>query len=240
MGRVIIVGAGLAGLTAGVTLARAGHEVRILEASDGVGGRVRTDATAEGFLLDRGFQTLLTAYPSVKAQVSLPDLKLKSFSGVVVSRDGVWHDLGDPIRTVSVLGATVASPLLSRGDKLHLVRYRSQATHKSLPDIFRAPGADHSALDELRKRKFDEAGFINSFARPFFGGLFLDRDLGASAKMLTFYWKMLATGTLAIPERGMGALGVQLASLLPANVIKLETRVEGVVLADDRAVGVTL
>ncbi|UCG41642.1 MAG: NAD(P)-binding protein, partial [Acidimicrobiia bacterium] len=49
---VIVVGAGMAGLTAAVAVSRAGHSVRVLEASDGVGGRVRTDAV-DGFLLDR-------------------------------------------------------------------------------------------------------------------------------------------------------------------------------------------
>lgn len=37
----------------------------LLEASDGVGGRVRTDEV-DGFLLDRGFQIFLTSYPECK------------------------------------------------------------------------------------------------------------------------------------------------------------------------------
>ena len=59
---VIVVGAGLAGLTCARLLHRAKVKVRVLEASDGVGGRVRTDVV-EGFRLDRGFQVFLTAYP---------------------------------------------------------------------------------------------------------------------------------------------------------------------------------
>ena len=59
---VVIVGAGLAGLVCAQDLTRAGVGCHVLEASDGVGGRVRTD-NVNGFLLDRGFQIVLTAYP---------------------------------------------------------------------------------------------------------------------------------------------------------------------------------
>src|SRR5690606_20820942 len=64
---VVVVGAGLAGLACATTLHRAGRPVRVLEAADGVGGRVRTDIV-DGFRLDRGFQVLLTAYPEAHRQ----------------------------------------------------------------------------------------------------------------------------------------------------------------------------
>ena len=41
---VVIVGAGMAGLACAADLTRAGVPCRILEASDGVGGRVRTES----------------------------------------------------------------------------------------------------------------------------------------------------------------------------------------------------
>ena len=64
--RVIVVGAGLAGLTCAKVLHERGAEVVVFEASDGLGGRVRTDVK-EGFLLDRGFQVYFTAYPAARA-----------------------------------------------------------------------------------------------------------------------------------------------------------------------------
>ena len=63
--KVIIVGAGVAGMACAVTLAEKGIPFQILEASDGVGGRVRTDVV-DGFLLDRGFQIFLTSYPEAQ------------------------------------------------------------------------------------------------------------------------------------------------------------------------------
>ena len=55
----MIVGAGLAGLRAALVLSSSSIPFVLLEASDGVGGRVRTDVK-DGFVLDRGFQIFLS------------------------------------------------------------------------------------------------------------------------------------------------------------------------------------
>ena len=47
-GRVAVVGAGLAGLTCAVELHRRGYEIAALEASDALGGRVRTAEVDSG------------------------------------------------------------------------------------------------------------------------------------------------------------------------------------------------
>ena len=72
---VVVVGAGIAGLTAAKILSQKGKEVLLIEKSDGVGGRVRTDYH-QGFLLDRGFQVLLTSYPELAEHVNVELLGL--------------------------------------------------------------------------------------------------------------------------------------------------------------------
>src|SRR5947209_8500505 len=95
---ILVVGAGLAGLTCAKVLTEAGYPVRVLEASDAVGGRVRTDQSADGFLLDRGFQVLFTAYPAVQRHLDLAALHPRAFMpGAVLIRGGQWHDAGDPL-----------------------------------------------------------------------------------------------------------------------------------------------
>jgi phytoene dehydrogenase-like protein len=240
---ILVVGAGVAGLTCAKVLVEAGHEVRVLEASDHVGGRVWTDHSADGFLLDRGFQVLFTAYPSARKHLDLDALKLCEFTpGVVLIRNGEWHVLGDPWQKLSLLGPTLSNPLLTTGDKVRAARLRRYARRRSLEAIFSGSmrGGDRSTYAELRRRHFSSSGFIDQFARPFFGGIFLDRELDNSARMLFFMLKMLASGRTVVPEQGMGAIAEQLASKLPAKCLYLETRVEGIVPADDRAVGVTL
>lgn len=243
---VLVVGAGLAGLTCAKVLAEAGYEVRVLEASDAPGGRVRTDHSADGFLLDRGFQVLFTAYPAVQRHLDLKALRLRSFTpGALLVRDGQAHFAGDPLRRVTLLGPTLRNPLLTFGDKRRALRLRRYARRRSLDQIFHGKlrglkTGDRSALEELKRRKFSDQGFIDNFARPFFGGVFLDRSLSTSARMLLFVYKMLASGNIALPEGGMGAITEQLVSRLPENTLRYETRVEGIVEADGRAVGVTL
>lgn len=85
---VIVVGAGLSGLACAVRLHGAGVPVRVLEASDGVGGRMRTDIV-DGFRLDRGFQVFNTAYPETRRVLDLKALDLRSFaSGLLVFHEG--------------------------------------------------------------------------------------------------------------------------------------------------------
>ena len=75
---VVIIGAGLAGLTCAKTLTERGLRVRVVERDDDVGGRVRTDLV-DGFTLDRGFQILLTGYPELRRHLDLARLELRPF-----------------------------------------------------------------------------------------------------------------------------------------------------------------
>lgn len=240
---ILVVGSGLAGLTCAKALIEAGHDVRILEASDRIGGRVRTDASADGFLLDRGFQVLSTAYPAVQRHLDLKALRLRPIaSRVILIHDGKWRQIG---ARFSIPGLGFSNPLMTFGDRVRMGLLRRYARHRSLDTIFHGKlrglkTGDSSIRDELSRRHFTEDGFITNIARPLFGGIFYDRELETSARMMLFAVKMLASGKMAIPEGGMGEIAAQLAAKLPANALRMETRVEGIVEADDRAVGVTL
>jgi phytoene dehydrogenase-like protein len=113
----IVVGAGLAGLACALRLHEAGAGVRVLEASDGVGGRVRTDVV-DGFRLDRGFQVLLTAYPECRRVLDYAALDLRPFlPGALVRRSGRFHELSDPWRRPERACAAARSTSCSPGPR---------------------------------------------------------------------------------------------------------------------------
>ena len=222
---VVIVGAGLAGLAAAHTLTDAGREVVVLEASDGVGGRVRSDLV-DGFRLDRGFQVLLTAYPDVSRQLDVEALELRRFDpGSLVWIDDRLHAVGDPIRMPKRILDSAAAPVGSVADKVRLARLLLRLRRADPRALLRGP--DRTTLDALRAEGFSPT-MIDRFFRPLIGGIQLDPDLGASSRMFEVVLRCLAVGDSAVPAAGMQAIPDQLAARLPDGVLHLNTTVTSI------------
>ena len=215
---VVVVGAGLAGLSCAVALHDAGIPVQVYEASDGVGGRVRTDHV-DGFLLDRGFQVALTAYPEMHRQLDMAALDLQAFDpGALVWRNGKGSVVGDPFRRPTTALSTVTSPIGSLFDKARIavLRHRLRSVH---------PVRLLQSHDTSTRAALADAGFsdtiIERFFRPLVGGIQLDPDLTDSRRMFDVIFRMLADGDSAVPAAGMQAIPQQLANRLPAGTIHL-------------------
>lgn len=231
----IVVGAGLAGLTCARVLHAAGLPVTVLERSDGVGGRVRTDVV-DGFRLDRGFQVFFTAYPEARALLDYQALDLRRFwPAARVRTGGRFCLVADPFRRPSDLVASLQAPVGSLGDKLKILRLRQRALMLTVHEIFAAP--ERTTLEELRALGFS-ARMIDGFFRPFLGGIFLDPTLSTSSRMLYFVYRMLSEGDTAVPAAGMGAIPAQLAHGLPSGTVVLHQQVAGLVRRDGRVAGV--
>src|SRR5829696_697102 len=200
--RVIVVGAGLAGLTCAKVLSERGTEVVVFEASDGVGGRVRTDEK-DGFLLDRGFQVYFTSYPVSRRHLDHAKLDLRDFDpGAIVCRDANKSVLSDPLRDPKALVPSLLSDAATLPDKLRTIKLAA----KILPGGAIAAGEedggpDSSTLEYLKAPGLSER-YINTCLRPYPGGLLLSRTLCPSYRDFRFPLRMLATARPVIPARG--------------------------------------
>jgi oxygen-dependent protoporphyrinogen oxidase len=74
--RVVVIGAGIAGLTAAYTLQKRGFEVVVLERNDVAGGRMRSERHGD-FVVDRGAQFVASSYRNMRALVDELELKPK-------------------------------------------------------------------------------------------------------------------------------------------------------------------
>ena len=134
--RVLIVGAGLAGLCCARRLTDHGVDCLVVEASDGVGGRIRTDRS-EGFLFDRGFQVLQSAYPEAQRMLDMPALDLRPFyPGALVRYGRRFHKVADPWRQPLEALAGIFSPIGTIRDKVKIGRLRSHLLESTLERSF--------------------------------------------------------------------------------------------------------
>ena len=222
---VVVVGAGLAGLACARRLTEAGRAVRVLEASDGVGGRVRTDEF-DGFRLDRGFQVLLTAYPEAQRQFDYRALDLRAFyPGAQIQLGARTYLVADPFRHPVAAIGTLANPIGTVADKLRVLTLRHRARLGSLEALFARP--ETTTLQALTELGFG-ATMIDRFFRPFLGGIFLGRNLATSSRMLEFVIRMMADGDTTLPAAGMGALPAQLLAHLRADTVRLHATVTAI------------
>lgn len=137
MPRTVVVGGGMAGLTAALSRSRQGVETLLLEESDAPGGVVRT-LERDGFLLELGPNTVRPTPELLELVESLGLASRARFSDPRLPRyvdfRGRLHAL--PMSPLALL----ATPLLSARGKLHLasepLRRRSAPPNETVRDFF--------------------------------------------------------------------------------------------------------
>ncbi len=222
---IVIIGGGVAGLAAAMRLHEAGRDFVLLEATDRVGGRVKTDVI-DGFLIDRGFQVLLTAYPACQRLLDYGKLDLHPFEpGSLIRIGGRFRKLGDPWRRPGSIPAAALNPVGSIADKLRLAKLRQRSLAGSLEELYQRPQT--TTLTRLRNDGFSER-IIDQFFRPFLGGVYLDESLATPSRMLEFVFRMFAIGDVCLPAGGIGAIPRQMVSRLPPASVQTNRTVTGI------------
>lgn len=220
-----IIGAGISGLIAAKVLEENGYKPIILEATDSIGGRVKTDIV-DGYQLDHGFQVLLDAYPMAKEHLDYIALDLQSFlPGAVIYQNGKKQTIGDPLRNLTLLMPTIMASVGSIKDKLSILKLNNQLKKKPLNEIFNSKS--QTTLEYLKEFGFSDK-IITSFFKPFFTGIFLEPDLRTPSAMFEFVYKMFGEGLATLPSGGIGEIAMQLKSKLKHTEIILNTSVKEV------------
>jgi len=238
---VVVIGAGLAGLECARSLHDRGYTVRVLEAGEAVGGRIRTEHV-DGFTLDRGFQLLNPAYPAVRERIDLQALDLRAFfPGVAVrrrapvTRPGAPEPLAllaDPRRAARHLLDTLRSGYTSPLELLALARWAAPA----LGPVRRLLARPDVTLAESFVGPHVEGRLRREVLEPFLAGvLATDDDDATSAAFVRLLVRAFLLGTPGVPSAGMAALPEQVADHLPEGVVTLGARVERIERGDDGA-----
>ena len=220
-----IIGGGISGLIAARVLEEYGLSATIIEATDRLGGRVKTDVV-DGYSLDHGFQVLLTAYPAAKKYLDFDALALQEFlPGSAIFKNGKQKIIGDPLRNLSLLLPTLFSGIGTVNDKLKILALNRRLKKKSIQNIFAEK--EQTTLAYLENIGFSET-IITDFFIPFFSGIFLENKLDTSSRMFEFVYKMFGQGNAALPKDGIQAIPKQLFEKLKNTTCVFNTKVKSV------------
>ena len=206
-GKIHIVGAGVSGLVAAKVLESHGCRSVVIERTDRVGGRVKTDYL-DGFQLDHGFQVLLTSYPEAQKHLDYKSLELqKILPGAAIFLSKKQKIIGNPLKEISFLFPTLFSGVGCFSDKLRILQLNHILKRKTLSEIF----SESELSTSLYLKQFGFSNdIIRDFFTPFFGGIFLESKLETSSRMFEFVYKMFGEGHAALPKAGMEAIPKQL------------------------------
>ena len=221
---VVVVGAGLAGLAAARRLTGRGVEVTLIEASDAVGGRARTDRV-DGLQLDRGFQLLNPAYPEAARVLDLTALDLQPFdAGVVVATGGRRNVLADPRRAP----AHALSSLTAPGSLREKAAFALWAGRVGFGDPRRFTTAPDEPLAAALSRRGINGRLRSSVVEPFLAGVLAEDGQESSRRFVDLLVRSFVRGTPSLPAAGIQAMPDQLAAALPAGCIHVGVRVKTV------------
>jgi len=211
--QVLIIGGGVAGLCAAIVCERARVSWRLLEAGERVGGRV-SSRTVDGCTIDHGFAVLLSSYSEIARFIDWDALDVRALRASARVWTGErFRSIAHPLAHPAGGAAGLFSGLLSMRDVAALLPMAlGAAWGVQIPD----PNARRGiSTEQLLLKRGVSRELMDSFFRPFFGGVFLDPTLGYDAASFAWRLSMFARGRATLPRRGMGAISEHLQRALP-------------------------
>jgi phytoene dehydrogenase-like protein len=227
---IVIIGGGVSGLTAALTAASEEENLKIVlvEASSNLGGRVQSDYTKDGFILDKGFAVFIDQYPSAAKLLDLSNLQLKPYlpGALIKVSDSPKSDfvrVADPLRQPEEIWNALVVPVGSISDKVKLMPLLWNVRTKSIEELFQEE--ETSTEYALQKRWGFSKEMITTFFEPFLKGIYLSSLSQQSSLMFSFVMKMFSEGSANLPMNGMGAVTEQLAQKARDQGVDIRTNV---------------
>lgn len=204
----VVIGAGLAGISAALTLQEAGHPVTVIDGADRAGGRIATDVI-DGFILDRGFQLINLNYPEIKRLGLAKELNFMTAPRTVgISIGDRRHAIGDPRQAPLSIFSSKTGTLR---EKVSFLKY-----------LATKPVMDEDVQTHLLQ--CGTGGFYYKVLKPFLQGVFLTDPSQVSAVVGRELIRSFISGKSGIPAHGVGTFSQNLAEKIID--LRLNTQVE--------------
>lgn len=210
--KVVIAGAGIAGLSAGIYLKRAGYtNITYVEASDKPGGRLRTDII-DGYTLNRGFSLINTQYKYLSEIVDIGKLDLKYLKqGALVMKRGQLKRITSPFKRSLFVMRILMSDLGSFKDKVRMIKKRIELDQTTEEEIFEKYELKTSSY--LRKKGFS-SHIIHDFFKPYFSAFTKEEELSSSRRLFDYLFSIHVRGKNGLPAKGIESVVEQMVSTL--------------------------
>jgi hypothetical protein len=215
--KIAIIGAGLAGLNCARLLEK-DYKVTLFEKNAQVGGRILS-IKENGYILDHGFQVFLPDYPEAQKAFDYQTLHLKAFTpGALIRIGDKFHQFSDPLRDPQHFFSTLMAPIGNIKDKLLILKLK-RAVRSIDPKL-----KGVSTYCYLKDFGFSDS-IVDRFFRPFFSGVFLERNLETSAYFFSFLFALFSNCNATVPKNGMIELPKNLLYQLKKTTLFLNTKI---------------
>ncbi|HUH72785.1 MAG TPA: NAD(P)/FAD-dependent oxidoreductase [Chitinophagales bacterium] len=222
---VIIVGAGLSGLSAAYQLQQKGYKVAIYEANGKVGGRCKSDYI-DGYILDKGLHFFQKGYTESKNTFDYKPLRMESiYPGAMIHFNNNFHLVTNPLRNIGDVFSMAFLPFMSFGDKIKLGSMLTYLMTSNDDQLKKWQSI--TTMDYLKSRGFSDK-LIETLFRPLCHAIYFDPSLQTSAYLFTSMMKSFAFEESALPAYGIGSIAVQLGEKLEENTVHFHSKVKNV------------